>query len=89
MADLDDRLVRCFSSVFPTLTGEEIRGANITCLVNIDSLAGVTLVAVIDEEFGVEMDLESLLELGTFQTIKQYLREQSRSSVLPNQQEAI
>jgi acyl carrier protein len=87
VAELDDRLVRCFSSVFPTLTGEEIRAANVTSLVDFDSLAGVTLVAVIDEEFGVEIDLEGLLELGTFQTILQYLRKQSQSSVLPNEQE--
>ena len=87
MAELDDRLVRCFSSVFPTLTRDEIWAADVTSLINVDSLAGVTLVAVIDEEFGVEIDLEGLLELGTFQTIQEYLRKESRSSLLPNEQE--
>ena len=87
MAQVDDRLVRCFSSVFPTLTGEEIQAANVASLINFDSLAGVTLVAVIGEEFDVEMDLEGLLELGTFQAIQLYLREQGRSGVLPNEQE--
>jgi acyl carrier protein len=85
VAELDDRLVRCFSSVFPTLTREEIRAADVTFLIDVDSLAGVTLVAVIDEEFGVEIDLEGLLELGTFQAIQQRLRKQSQSTALPNE----
>jgi acyl carrier protein len=87
VTELDDRLVRCFSSVFPTLTRDDIRAGDVTSLINVDSLAGVTLVAIIDEEFGVEIDLEGLLELGTFQAIQQHLRRQSRSSVLPNEQE--
>ena len=87
MTDVGDRLVRCFSSVFPTLTEEEIRAADVAALITLDSLAGVTLVAVIDEEFGVEMDLEGLLELGTFHTIQQHVLKQSGASVLPSEQE--
>ena len=87
MAEVGDRLIRCFSSVFPTLTEEEIRAADVASLVTLDSLAGVTLVAVIDEEFGSEMDLEGLLELGTFQTIQQHLLKQSGASELPREQE--
>jgi acyl carrier protein len=87
VAEVGDRLVRCFSSVFPTLTEEEVRAADVESLVTLDSLAGVTLVAVIDEEFGVEIDLKGLLELGTFHTIEQHLLKQSGASVLPNEQE--
>jgi acyl carrier protein len=76
--DLQDRLVRCFSSAFPTLTETEIRGANVAVLSDMDSLAGVTLVALIDEEFGVDMDLESLLELDSFEAIQEHLRMRSR-----------
>jgi acyl carrier protein len=87
VTDVGDRLVRCFSSVFPTLTEEEIRAADVAALITLDSLAGVTLVAVIDEEFGVEMDLEGLLELGTFHTIQQHVLKQTGASVLPSEQE--
>jgi len=78
VAEANDRLLRCFASVFPIMSNEEIRTANIGLLTQMDSLAGVTLVAVIDEEFGVETDLEKLVELGTFPAIQQYLNSQSK-----------
>jgi len=73
VADLDDRLVRCILSAFPTLTEEDSRSANMDSLMNVDSLAAVTLVALIDEEFGVDIDLERLLELGSFEALQQFL----------------
>jgi acyl carrier protein len=76
VAESDDRLVRCFSSVFPALTEEEIRAADVALLSDMDSLAGVTLLALIDEEFSVDMDLERLLGLGTFDAVQRYLHEQ-------------
>jgi acyl carrier protein len=72
-AELDDRLVRCISSVLPTLTEEEIRAAEVGQLVEADSLTGVTLVALINEEFGVDLDLEGLLRLGNFKRVREHL----------------
>lgn len=88
MAQLDDRLVRCFSSVFPALTEDEILAADVSLLTNLDSLGGVTLVALIDDEFGADMDLEGLLALGTFQAVRQYLHEQSSINVPANNERA-
>lgn len=82
MAELDTRLVRCIASVFPNLTDEDIRTADVSQLMTVDSLAAVTLVAVIYEEFGVDLDLEGLLKLGNFQAIREHLREQSPSGRL-------
>lgn len=73
MSDLDDRLVRCILSAFPTQTEEEGRVAKMELLMNADSLAAVTLVALIDEEFGVDIDLEGLLNLGSFEALQQFL----------------
>jgi acyl carrier protein len=81
VADVHDRLVRCFSSVFPGLTEEEIQSANVAPLTDLDSLAAVTLITVIDEEFGVDMNLDRLLELGSFQAVRHHLREQAVSIV--------
>ena len=83
MADVHGRLVRCFSSVFPTLTETEIRNADVALLMSTDSLTGVTLAALIGEEFGVETDLEELLSLGTFEAINEFLERKSSSSTLP------
>jgi acyl carrier protein len=85
MAELGDRLVRCFSSVFPALTHEEIQTAEIASLIDADSLASVTLLAVINEEFGVQMDLEGLLELENFEKIERYLRGKDGPGTLPNE----
>ena len=81
MSEQDDRLVRCFASVFPTLSEEEIRVSDVVPLVNLDSLAGVTLVTLIDQEFGVNVELPDLLDLGSFGAISQFLRKRSPSEV--------
>ncbi len=79
MTESQDRLVRCFSSVFPTLSEGEIRTSNVVPLFDLDSLAGVTLVTLIDQEFGVNVDLPDLLELGSFEAISQFLRKRNPS----------
>jgi acyl carrier protein len=81
MSEQDDRLVRCFASVFPTLSEGEIRTANVVPLFDIDSLAGVTLVTLIDQEFGVNVELPELLDLGSFEAISQFLRKRNPSEV--------
>lgn len=81
MAEYDIRLTRCFSSAFPALTAAEIPKADVALLMSADSLAGVTLAALIGEEFGVEMDYEELSDLGTFEAISQHLQKQTHSGV--------
>jgi acyl carrier protein len=85
VADLADRLVRCISSVFPALTDQDIRSATAETLVEADSLAAVTLLALIDEEFGVEIDPEGLLALGSFQGICRYLQQAFSNAALEGQ----
>jgi acyl carrier protein len=75
MTQLDSRLIRCFSSLFPTLTEDEVRLVDVAYIAELDSLAGVTLVALINDEFGVDIDLEGMLELGSFQGVRRYLVE--------------
>jgi acyl carrier protein len=81
VTESQDRLVRCFSSVFPTLSEAEIRASDVVPLFDLDSLAGVTLVTLIDQEFGVNVDLPDLLELGSFEAISQFLRKRNASEV--------
>lgn len=88
MTELDRRLVRCFSSVFRNLTEEEIRSLDFDRLDDMDSLAGVTLVALIGQEFGVMLEVEELLALRTFDVIQRTLNEQQGLS-LPLGEEVI
>jgi acyl carrier protein len=66
----DDRLMNCFLTIFPGTTRDEIKGSKFEDLPGWDSLRGVTLLAVLDDEFGVQMDMDELLELGTFDAIE-------------------
>jgi len=80
MNDVDDRLMRCFASALPSSTREEIRTAKFDDMAGWDSLRGVTLLAVLDEEFGVQLDLAELLELETFDSVKRYLLQRASLS---------
>ena len=66
MCEPNDRVPRCFGSVLPTLSEEQIRAADVAALFDLDSFAGVTLVTLIDQEFGVNVDPSDLLELRFF-----------------------
>jgi acyl carrier protein len=52
------RLERCFAAVFPDLPADAIAQARMDALPAWDSLATVTLVSVVEEEFGVRIDLD-------------------------------
>lgn len=73
MSEKENRLVRCFASVFPGLTPEEIRRTTADSTGDWDSLSAVKLAAVIQEEFELEIDPEVLPELDSFEAFKNYL----------------
>jgi acyl carrier protein len=70
MSEREQRLIRCFASVFPGLTPEEIRVTSAGAAGMWDSLATVTLVAVVQEEFGVEIDPLQIQELDSFEAFR-------------------
>jgi len=78
MTELDDRLVRCFLSVFPAFTEENIRAGTNEYIDDMDSLAGVTLATLIDEEFGVQLDSDQLVKLRDVNSVQRYIEEQRR-----------
>jgi len=78
--DDDDRLMRCFVSAFPSATRDEIRTVKFDAMPGWDSLRGVTLLAVLDEEFGLQIDLPELLELENFDSVKRYLMQRGTIS---------
>ena len=79
MSEQEDRLIRCFASVFPGLSPEELRNINADSAGHWDSLSTVTLTAVIEEEFGVEIDPEVLPQLNSFEAFRTYLYQVSSS----------
>jgi acyl carrier protein len=69
----EERLIRCFASVFPALTEEEIQDATADSIGMWDSLSTVTLAAVIQEEFNLDVDPEILPYLDSFRSFRDYL----------------
>jgi acyl carrier protein len=74
------RLTTCFQTVFPDLPAEEIAAASQATVAAWDSVAAITLVNVVEEEFGIEMDLDQLADLDSFSRIRDYLSRATQPS---------
>jgi acyl carrier protein len=74
-AELRSRLVACFAAAFPNLGPEEIPRAAVSSLPEWDSLASMTLIALIEEEFGPRAAAADILRLTSFSWILDHLRE--------------
>jgi acyl carrier protein len=73
------RLTSCFQTVFPDLPEMSIPSASQALIPAWDSIAAITLVNVIEEEFQLQMDFDLLGELDSFQRILKYLEQQKVS----------
>jgi acyl carrier protein len=65
-ASTQQRLAQCFQAVFPNLSASEIAGASTDTVSDWDSVAQVTLISVVEEEFGVMLAEERYGELISF-----------------------
>jgi len=78
MDEMEKGLAACFSAVLPELAPEEIRQASITSVKSWDSVATVTLLAVVEEEFGISIDDEDPARFDSFKNILTYLQQAVR-----------
>jgi acyl carrier protein len=72
--DTRSRLMACFQGVFPDLDESAILRLTQAACPAWDSLASVTLVRLVEEQFGMEMDLFDLDELDSFGAMEVYMR---------------
>jgi acyl carrier protein len=72
------RLANCFLAVFPELNDEDISNATSATVQSWDSVAGVTLLAVVEEEFGITVEVDDLSEFNSFQGFLNYLQSSER-----------
>lgn len=75
-ANVAARLEQCFAAVFPDLGPEQLRVAQADQVQAWDSMATVTLMAVVQEEFGVELDLDQMEQLRSFEALRAQLERQ-------------
>jgi acyl carrier protein len=80
MNDIQQRLIDCFLAVFPVLTEASAPSASVESVDGWDSVAAVSLAAVIEEEFGVEVGPEDLGQMTSFANIIRWLRRKTGSS---------
>ena len=72
--DIAARLEKCFAAVFDSLTPAQLRAARADEIAAWDSMATVTLMALVNEEFGIELDLDELETLSSFDAMLAYLK---------------
>lgn len=75
MNEIEQRLVRCFSAVFPGIPEPQIKNASVENIESWDSVAMATLVTAVEEEFAIEFDVDSLSNLTSFQSMLDYLKQ--------------
>ena len=67
------QLVRCFQSVFPDLAESQAERASADRTPGWDSVATVTLVAMVEEEFGCQFQPEDIEHLSSFTAFQEAL----------------
>jgi acyl carrier protein len=73
MDNISQRLVGCFTTLFPGLSEEDVPAASPSTVAEWDSLGSVNLLALIHEEFQIESDYVRLDELSSFSRIHEYV----------------
>ncbi len=68
-----ERLAQCFVTAFPKLNEAEARRAVYSALPEWDSLGTLTLVGLIEEEFGLQIPPDDLAQFLSFELIYDYI----------------
>jgi acyl carrier protein len=75
MDNIEERLIKVFETVFPDLSPEQIVAATQSTVSAWDSVAAITLMNVMEEEFSIEIDFDRAAELSSFSEILGYVKE--------------
>ncbi len=78
MDDVKPKLIECFQIVFPDMKEQDVTIASQETVAEWDSVAAITLVNVIEEQFGIEMDLDHVADLDSFDKVLAYLQQRQQ-----------
>jgi acyl carrier protein len=73
MDNTKEKLIKVFETAFPDLSSDRITSATQDSTQSWDSVAAITLMNLIEEDFAIQMDFEDLGELTSFQKILTYV----------------
>ena len=74
MDNVEHRLEGVFATVFPDLPQDKLKTASQDGVEGWDSVAAITLMNLIEEAFGIEVDFGEVAELTSFSQIAEYLK---------------
>ena len=74
MDNVEARLLRCFSVIFPEVNENDLRNASMENVEDWDSVATVTLINVVEEEFDIQIALEDVEDMMSFRLFLNYLK---------------
>jgi acyl carrier protein len=69
MDSVTEKLNRCFAATFPTLDPGKYAAASVENLSESDSIKQLTLLTVIGEEFGREIDFEEFEDANSYEAL--------------------
>jgi len=73
MNNTQERVTLCFTNVFPKIKPAEIPTASVGSLPAWNSIAHVTLLSSLAEEFGIDFEMEDFEELTSYPVIVEYM----------------
>ncbi len=75
MTPTESKLMDCMKTVFPTVSEGQLPDASMENLAQWDSLSTVTIAALIEENFEIEIEPEDLAKLTSVKSIASFLQE--------------
>jgi acyl carrier protein len=69
-----ERLITCFTAVFPALSPQEAPAATMDTVSTWDSTHHFLLMEVVEEAFGIQMPEEAVGEIDSFSGFENYLK---------------
>ena len=78
-----ERLVGCFEKVFQDLSKSDITSATHESVSNWDSIAQVTLLSLVGEEFGIDIDFEEFEGAMSFDSILELVNARTANNARP------
>jgi acyl carrier protein len=73
MTTLENRVADCFCALFPNRSREELLTASRESIPEWDSLAGVTLLTLLQQEFQIDIDLTELEHFNSVHAVLDYV----------------
>ena len=82
MDPLKEKLISCFLAVMPDLSADDVPQASAGNASNWDSVTTVSLIAVVEEEFGISIESDDLSHFDSFESILGYLKKRAAQGSL-------